>query len=771
MNRHWFAFTFLFLPLVAAPALAADDLPAIGQSAVVTPTRAERHHDLGLEVLWLPVESRASLTDFVGRNLPNAQLDANGSLLLGGGRAGDTALEIDGLRFGRLTLPIGLVERLDVATAGYGAQWSDVLGGVVGVSTRSGSNHLHVDVDAYNEFAHQTVRALAPTVSGPIVRDRLFFALGLRGEVSGDPAALDPSRILEPAPARQGRTLGGGFKLTWVPSAAHQIESLMLLDDARMDNGEPAGVEADAQPTRDRRAFATSLRWVGRFGDVVSVRSQVGYDSDRAEEQPILCRQLPTQCDFIPASQQSIPQSVLSFNWPHHDIDRQTTWQALNALEARVVDRPTVRARLRLTSRITARQLAWASHVPGDHLVELQGGPGALTTYYGNDPRFEDPRYGWVSSSGSSLDTLHALEGETRLFERLWVLPGLGLSTGHAHTSAADITEAALSPHLTLAWDVRGDGRTWLRASSHRRAVTDLAGVVALARETQFEQRCRWDSDTMSYSKDCVLSGGLSTSTVGLPCGPTNVRDDGSPCDGTLRPAHAWEHTIGAEQALPGDLRLSADLVYRRAASLIESRETNRIWNSSGSNVTGYRDGRAQTINDVSSNPNRSRRYLAMTAALTKQSGAWKLLCAYTFSRDREDVWVRDRYLEGPGSNERPHSFRLFTSYDLFGYAALGAIFSHDSGLPFRQLYYTPFTGKFENYNAAVGTNPGANVNDPSDDRTTRTPDVSRLNFQLRVRARRLVRADIDIYGDLINALDLPAAGPRYARLGLQGRY
>src|SRR5438045_2320915 len=115
-NRYRLLFNFLFASSLAHPA-QAEESPVITQSVVSTPSRSENERDLGLEMLWLPLDSRSSLTDHIGRDLPGATLNAGGDLLLRGGRAQDTALELDELRVRRLSLPLGMVQRFDLATA------------------------------------------------------------------------------------------------------------------------------------------------------------------------------------------------------------------------------------------------------------------------------------------------------------------------------------------------------------------------------------------------------------------------------------------------------------------------------------------------------------------------------------------------------------------------------------------------------------------------------------------------------------------------------
>jgi hypothetical protein len=289
-----FAAAVVLASILSTPAFADESV--LSQSVVTTPTRTEEAHDLGLELLWLPVESRTSITDFVGRNLPGAQLDASGRLLLSGGGAGDAALELDGLRYEKLSLPLALVDRFDVANAGYGAAWNDVPGGVVALTSKAGDNRFHANLDLYHELRNPVATTVAPSVSGAIVRDRLFYVVALRGEVDRANDVADPAGIVNNALGARSSTLSGGFKLIWRPRAGHQIESLTLIDQARRDDGAPLGVQAEAQPTVGDGMRASSLRWTGQFGDRWRASSTVGVQGLRYEEMPLLCRTDAVAC-------------------------------------------------------------------------------------------------------------------------------------------------------------------------------------------------------------------------------------------------------------------------------------------------------------------------------------------------------------------------------------------------------------------------------------------------------------------------------------------
>ena len=52
---------------------------------------------------------------------------------------------------------------------------------------------------------------------------------------------------------------------------------------------------------------------------------------------------------------------------------------------------------------------------------------------------------------------------------------------------------------------------------------------------------CSWDPEAMAYVRDCRSSGGNDSTTVGLPCGPTGIAPDGTPCREKLKTPRVWE--------------------------------------------------------------------------------------------------------------------------------------------------------------------------------------------------------------------------------------
>ena len=88
-----------------------------------------------------------------------------------------------------------------------------------------------------------------------------------------------------------------------------------------------------------------------------------------------------------------------------------------------------------------------------------------------------------------------------------------------------------------------------------------------------------------------------------------------------------------------------------------------------------------------------------------------------------------------------------------------------------------------------MGVNPGNNINDPTDDRELRLPDLQDFNAQMRLNMKPLIGQALDFYVDILNVLALRTTtgygqedgrdfgvvrnrqGPFRIRLGLNYRY
>jgi hypothetical protein len=170
---------------------------------------------------------------------------------------------------------------------------------------------------------------------------------------------------------------------------------------------------------------------------------------------------------------------------------------------------------------------------------------------------------------------------------------------------------------------------------------------------------------------------------------------------------------------------------------------------------------------DMSTPSAAQRSYAGLTAALNKRAGRTKVYLSYTISQLRGTVWDptvnnpwgdipgRDVYLKGPGSDDHTHDIKASLQYSAFKWLSFGARWNYSSGFPYNRLFRNDVTGNWENYRAQTGVNPGANLNDPTDDRALRTPDRQEINLQVRLSLLSLIGSKLDFYIDALNILGL----------------
>jgi hypothetical protein len=727
--------------------LLARGAAGAGPAELAVQTAPPAAHDATapLDPERLPLESRTSVVDTVGRYVPGATLTADGGLRLLAGRPQDTAATIDGVRTDRLVLPPGMVERVAVIDAGYGADQADVAGGLVQVGTRSAASDLRVGVDLFHELRDRQSTVLAPVVSGPLWSGELSYVLAGRGELIGEQPAHDPTGAFPDPPRTRARALSGGLKVTWMPEPRQRFDALLLMDENRRDNGGGFDVAPEAQPAHDSRGLLASLRWMATFASGVSVRAHLAHLRDSSEELPVLCRTRTGDCDSVAPSLQLVPRTSLYANWIRHSQDQRSAWEAAGLLEAPVAGAGPVTQRLRASSRLRPGGLSARQLVPGNRFVEWNArSPERQSETFANDPRFEAGQGGVLRSQATTFETVHSVEDEVSLGRRLTVTPGLALVTSRVNGEGTTVQDGALLPGIGVRWDATGDGRTWLRASSYRRAGSDADGLARFVLGAPLTRDCRWSGTGNVFGRDCQFSGGRVGRTLGLACGPDGVAADGSPCGVTPGTPRFWEHSLGLARALPRGLTFTLDGVYRRADGVPAVRETNRFA-AAGSDAGDYRSGRAQDVLDWSGAPGSFSRAMGVTAAVHRRAGAVRALVAYTLGRIETQA--------GDAPDDRRHALRALLTCDLRQRASLGVAYRLDSGAPVPQLAVSsPGRPPGDDYRARVGIVRNIDV-DTSGTAGGHGPITHSLDLQARAAGRPLLGVDLDFYLDVINVL------------------
>jgi hypothetical protein len=333
------------------------------------------------------------------------------------------------------------------------------------------------------------------------------------------------------------------------------------------------------------------------------------------------------------------------------------------------------------------------------------------------------------------------------------------------------ISASALAPGISAVWDATHDGRTAVRGSLSTYVDLDVGAVARHMLGSQAQQRCRWNATTQAYDTGCVFSGGLSRNTIGKPCGPSGVTAEGDSCEQGLQIPRTYEVAFGAERELIQGVALGLDFVHRKYTHQYEINETNRIWSDGGTQLAttgGYRNGRAETIQDLETPAGAQRHYDGITAGVTKREGRFKARISYTWSKlagtvaggsasGANTIWgdipTRDLYLDGYLPDDHRHEVKGSLSFQATPWLSFGSRTTYTSGQPYDRLFRNDETGTFEVYRATRGINPGANINDPADDRELRLPDQLEVNLQGRLNLMPLIGKRLDLYVDVLNAL------------------
>jgi hypothetical protein len=701
-----------------------------------------------------------------------------------GGAARQTIYTMDGFNLFSEYPTVKASAAYEIQTAGYGADNVMAPGGVVNLVSKSGSNKFEfelgatVDHDALTLFRDEIdtrnpshFYIFNPTAAGPIIKDKLWYAANVEFLTRLTGRDPDPERIL-PDPAPELRNwYKGTVKLTWQASSRNKLSSVTTFDEYWRHNTRDLGYTKETQETSSQHKTFTGLIWESILTDSIVFRSQAGIAWTAVQNTPDSCDQ-GGGCDDVAATKQTYPKSLTFGNAINHSASSSSLIQIVNRLEFFANSRALGDHDVQLKDNLMLQRNTSYRSVPGDHLYELNGPEkSALTTYYSNDPREEDARYGWFITNTNNLRNAVTLSDAWRPTRHLTITPGVAFTTATASNSRGDevFNNSALTPSIAGAWDATHDGRTVVRGSFAEYLDADASVVAGHTLGSMVSQRCKWNDSTQAYDKECAFSGGATSSTIGLSCGSSGVDVYGNPCQQRLTFPKTWEYTAGVEREVIPGLALGTSFVYRQFTNQFETMETNRLWNEAGTALAdggSYRDGRNHTVSDLETPDGARRRYVGVTGSLAKREGRLKVQADYTWSRldgtvldgtsnAYGDIGPRDAFLYGSLGDDHRHEVKLNFRYAFSSWLSLGARYQYISGTPYNRFFRNDVTGSYENVNARVGINPGTNINDPADDRELRLPDQQSLNAQVAFNFAPIIGQKLEVYVDWLNVLGL----------------
>ncbi len=774
--------------LVMEVETAVEEVKVVEKAPIVSTTSAavkETYDDDFIDNL--PVDIRTAVESFVGNNTAGATSQGGRTMRMRGGGTEQNSFMVEGFHLNGQKVLMNSLAALEVQTAGYGAEYANVPGGVVNMVSKSGSNKYEFEASGYVEDTNLRffkdaadgdlrtwVYMVNPTFSGPILKDRLWFYLNAEARSEGRDPAPDISglNLTGDAVTRSYISLRPTLKLTWQVTPRNKLSSYSSLSRVFVRNDASATQnERDAQRQRNDLFYFTGLIWEALLLDNVFLKSQVGVQRFWSEMKPQRCLTDAENCDHIPQVRQTFPQNLFLQNYHEHYQDIEEAAEIINTLEGYFSTKLMGEHALKLKSRIYIRSFERADSITGDGWEQFNGTtPDRQRTYYSNDPRLEDARYGWFIRGSTGTTLLHSVSDSVRITRYLTLNLGGALTQAKANAvgGKGELDFTAVTPSLAVAWDATHDGRTALRASYSEYVDTDVARISRHVNGGQVYRECRWNGTTAAFD-NCVYGGGTSGRTLGLPCGPTGIDSQGKPCREALKIPRTWEYTAGAEREILQGVGLGSDVVYRLYTNPYETFETNRIWNPSGSALDpngSFKNGQAQTVSDLGTPGAARRKYLGLTTTLKKREGALKASASYTWAQLQGNVNDnegnefgenpgRDLYLYGYLPDDSRHTFRVAMTYQVAKWLSTGFIYRYYSGRPYQRRLRNDVLGNATDYRARIGTDPGGNINDPGDDRALRLPDLQQVNLQARLNLRPLTGVNGDLFVDVLNLFAL----------------
>ena len=669
----------------------------------------------------------------------------------------------------------------EINTSGYGADAPTASGGMINLVTKTGSNKYEFEFNGTAEasqlrfFTDQRdsptptfYYILAPLVSGPIIKDRLWFMITDEYHFIQNGNAPDATGQLQAAPTYRKFIHKGTAKITWQINSRNKLSTVANVEAPIWEHNmvKSLGTEQEAEQDRAARRWLQGLIYESLLSDSVVFRSQGATMYIPQTWYPHTCTYDPN-CDFEPGTLQNLPSKHQIGNNVIHERENYLSIQFANSIQWFAQSKSLGEHNLTLKDRFYTESYTHYYSVPGNAVYELNGpDKSALTTYYSNDPRYEDPRYGWFINQKSVTRHTTTLSDSWRPTRYLTVIPSVSHIWATGSNSRGDelVNNQVITPGVSTAWDATHDGRTVLRASYSQYVDVDLTPEAGHTAGSQAARRCQWNTDTQAYDKACAFSGGLTKNTFGSPCGPSGLNPDGTSCLEKLQIPRTFEYTAGAEREVVQGLALSLDFTHRDYTHQFEVNETNQIWQGDGT-IAGYRNGRAESILDLSTPDSAKRQYTGVTFGVNKREGRLKAHLSYTWGKLTGNVFdntnnpfgdipARDPYLTGVyGADDHRHEVKASMQYQATTWLTLGARYDFFSGTPYNRLFFNPATNKFEDYRASAGFNAGTNINDPGDDRPLRLPDRQELNAQVRVNLLPLIGQKLDLYVDVLNVL------------------
>ncbi len=652
------------------------------------------------------------------------------------------------------------IEEVQVITGGMDAEYGRSMGGAIQIVTRSGGNEYHGDlqflssgtktqvykpladeIDAYDENGNGRIdpdeqpdsidRSLAINFGGPVLKDELWFFTSVQGNLNVSTARV-PDSVGRPAEfpmqSRKWRSAYLFGKLTWKPNTDHRIWIHAQGDPTDIENA-----DADPYTLPSAENWWQQGGWLSSIGEQWTpnadtiVDAQISASNSYIRSRPI---QWKTQCTgydeygWCKNADEILASSEFG-SWEAADADGFSYGPETTAYYTKRKRYSGSFAYTRFAHLLGKHQLK--TGLQGDWLSSYEVIPGQDTygivyyTYTGDDPAdlssyVPSQRYLWEDNGETTLSGMIGswyVQDRYNPVDRLTIRPGLRVDYSQFFNADGEsvFDTVTFAPRFGAAYDLTGDGRTrvhayygrfydsgWLEISS----ILSRGGSYSVS--SWSDQENDWSSSPSTVSSDVVL-----------------LHDD-------IKNPNSDEYDVGIARDLGGGWGLDLGFTYKYTRNMWEDDEVNAIYDETGSEMIGTRDGTGELRYRLRTPDEAFVRYTSVELQANKQFDEhWGMIASYTWSRAygrarndlsqgmtpvQFDFAPQQQYEVGLMPYDVPHSIKIAGSWrepwalDLTSNTALGYLFGWNyqisSGTPYRPAYYNSVYGGWYNHDEPI---------------------------------------------------------------------
>jgi len=644
------------LNVVMPPSKFGEEITVVAETPVVDPTQVSTSQTFSNDFLkTAAIGSTRRGYQSVLNMAPGVVGTNNPSVF--GSTAGENAYFIDGLdttdpvtaTFGT-NFNFDAIQEISFQTGGFEAEYGRATGGIVNLVTKSGGNDFSGTLDVrfrdssfYENGDHfdtdtNEVKYLTPSVTlgGPIIRDNLWFF------VSGQYIDSQATPVNSPSTRKyEGENYIG--KLTWQVSPNWRVIGKLSGDPATIDNSDASQfVAAEANTYQEQGGSIYQAEFNGVLSPSLLWNTQVGINRSTLDA-------YPQTGDFDAVS--------------HLGYD--TGYEYGSASNAQYSDRNRDEIKTNLTWFVD--QLAGSHEFKGgveysklffrSHNYTTADGYryDDLTSdyWYGDGDPAAIPYVMWFDTDAGTIEndgTMYTgyLQDAWKPTPTLTVKFGVRYDTvGYTNNAGDDIADMDMfQPRVGIAWDVRGDAKSLIKASygrfMHPNAMT-LPNFARTALSTSYRWRSCSTLRGFSSPEQCqTYAAGLGRPWTEGPDGwdpngwyqvpsadvfgsaPNQIAAD-------LKPTYADELIIGYEQEVFNRTSIEVSYIDKKTRDIFEDTCDGNVPNPSADATCDYYL--------MANLPDLKRDYEGVIVKFETRAKDWlNLLASYTYSKSEGNV-------------------------------------------------------------------------------------------------------------------------------------